>query len=129
MASILLVEDASDICKMVEVLLRSEGHTVICVNNGIRAVQRAEHEQPDLIIMDLCLPQLDGWEATRQIKEQAGTHYIPVVAFTAHVLPDEIKSALDAGCAAIITKPFDFSIFLETINYLLDGTKERSVGS
>lgn len=129
MASILLVEDASDIRHMVEVLLRSEGHMVSSVTNGIRAVQRAEQEQPNLIIMDLSLPHLDGWEATRQLKDRAGTHHIPVLAFTAHVLPEETKSALAAGCAAIITKPFDTSIFLDTIDCLLQGTQERSVGS
>lgn len=78
---------------------------------------------------DLSLPQLDGWEATRQLKERVDTHFIPVLAFTAHVLPDETNRALTAGCAAIITKPFDIGIFLDTIGWLLQGTEERSVGS
>jgi CheY-like chemotaxis protein len=129
MASILLVEDASDIRFMVELLLQSAGHTVVSVNDGIQAVQRAVHEPPDLIVMDLALPHLDGWEATGQLKERAGTRHIPVLAFTAHVLPDEIERALAVGCDAVITKPFDITTFLDTIERLLHASHERSVGN
>jgi two-component system, cell cycle response regulator DivK len=129
MASILLVEDAPDIRYMVEMLLQSVGHTVVSVSDGAHAVQRAQREPPDVIVMDLALPQLDGWEATRQLKERAGTRHIPVLAFTAHVLPDEIERALAVGCAAVITKPFDITTFLDTIDRLFHATHERSVGS
>ena len=129
MASLLLVENASDIRFMVELLLQSAGHTVVSVNDGIQAMQRAKQEPPDLIVMDLALPQLDGWEATRQLKERADTRHIPVLAFTAHVLPDEIERALAVGCAAVTTKPFDITTFLDTIDRLLQATHERSVSS
>jgi two-component system, cell cycle response regulator DivK len=129
MASILLVEDAPDIRYLVELLLQSVGHTVISVGEGVHAVQHAAHQPPDVIVMDLALPELDGWEATRQLKAQAGTCHIPVLAFTAHVLPDDLKRALAAGCAAVITKPFDITTFLDTIDRLLQATYERSVGS
>ena len=129
MASILLVEDASDIRYIVELLLQNVGYTVISVNDGVEAVQRAQQEPPDLIIMDLALPRLDGWEATRQLKERTDTHHIPVLAFTAHALPDEIEHALAVGCAAVITKPFDITTFLDTIDRLLHTSHERSVGS
>ena len=129
MASILLVEDASDIRYIVELLLQNVGYTVISVSDGVDAVQRAHDEPPDLIVMDLALPRLDGWEATRQLKERTDTHHIPVLAFTAHALPDEIEHALAVGCAAVITKPFDITTFLDTIERLLHTPDERSVGS
>jgi len=133
MASILLVEDALDISYLVRLLLQSAGHTVVTVNDGVSAVQRATQELPDLIIMDLALPQLDGWEATRQLKAQVSTRHIPVLAFTAHLLPDDIERALVVGCAAVLAKPFDINTFLDRINRLLDArnesTRERSVGS
>jgi CheY-like chemotaxis protein len=129
MASILLVEDASDIRYIVELLLQNVGHKVISVTDGIQAVQHAHDEPPDLIIMDLALPGLDGWEATRQLKQGTGTQHIPVLAFTAHALPDEIEHALAVGCAGVITKPFEINTFLDTIDRLLHASQERSVGS
>ena len=132
MASILLVEDALDISNLVILLLHDAGHAVVAVHDGVSAVQRATHELPDLIIMDLALPQLDGWEATRQLKAQASTRHIPVLAFTAHVLPDDIERALAVGCTAVIRKPFDITAFLNTIEHLLPTpnrpTRARSVG-
>jgi CheY-like chemotaxis protein len=132
MASILLVEDAPDIAHLVILLLHDAGHSVVSVSDGISAVQRAAQELPDLILMDLALPQLDGWEATRQLKAQVSTRHIPVLAFTAHVLQDEIERALAVGCAAVLPKPFDITTFLDTIAHLLhtpnQQTRERSVG-
>jgi CheY-like chemotaxis protein len=132
MASILLVEDALDICYLVVLLLHNAGHTVVTVNDGVSAVQRATQELPDLIIMDLALPQLDGWEATRRLKAQASTRHIPVLAFTAHLLPEDIEHALAVGCAAVLPKPFDITTFLDSIDDLLhtpnQPTCERSVG-
>jgi CheY-like chemotaxis protein len=126
MASILLVEDALDISYLVVLLLHSAGHTVVSVNDGVSAMQRATQELPDLIIMDLALPQLDGWEATRQLKAQVSTRHIPVLAFTAHVLSDDIEHALAVGCAAVIRKPFDITIFLDTIDDLLHTRNQRT---
>jgi len=132
MASILLVEDAQDISDLVGLLLQNAGHTVISVHDGVSAVQRATQELPDLIIMDLALPQLDGWEATRQLKAQACTRHIPVLAFTAHLLPEDIERALAVGCAKVMPKPFDMTSFLDSIDHLLhapkDQTHERAVG-
>ena len=126
MASILLVEDALDISYLVVLLLHDAGHKVISVSDGVSAVQRATQELPDLIIMDLALPQLDGWEATRQLKAQGSTCHIPVLAFTAHVLQDEIERALAVGCAAVLVKPFDITTFLETITDLLHTTNQQT---
>jgi len=132
MASILLAEDALDISYLVVLLLHDAGHRVASVSDGVSAVQRATQELPDLIIMDLALPLLDGWEATRQLKAQGNTRHIPVLAFTAHVLQDDIEHALAVGCAAVLPKPFDITTFLDTIAHLLhppnQQTCERSVG-
>ena len=125
MASILLVEDAQDISRLVGLLLENAGHTVVAVDDGVNAVRRAIEDLPDLIIMDLALPQLDGWEATRQLKAQASTRHIPVLGFTAHLLPDDIERALAAGCAIVIPKPFDMTSFLNSIDLLLDTPKHQ----
>jgi two-component system, cell cycle response regulator DivK len=133
MASILLVEDASDIRSIVELLLEQVGHTVVSVADGLSALRVAAREQPDLVVMDLALPGLNGWQATQQLKANAATRHIPVLAFTAHVLPDEIERAIAAGCAAVITKPFEIETFLEEIARLLHGADQpihaRAVGS
>jgi CheY-like chemotaxis protein len=126
MASILLVEDARDISYLVTLLLHDAGHTVVSVGDGLSAVQHATHALPELIIMDLALPDLDGWEATRQLKAQASTRHIPVLAFTAHLLPDDIERALAVGCVAVMPKPFDIATFLKTIDHLLHTRKHRA---
>jgi two-component system cell cycle response regulator DivK len=133
MASILLVEDSPDIRSMVELLMQAAGHTVVSVGDGLSAVQQAANDRPDLIVMDLALPQLDGWEATRQLKANPLTRAIPVLAFSAHVLPDDIDRALAAGCAAVIPKPFDIDTFLTQITAILAQSaqpgRQRAVGS
>lgn len=132
MASILLVEDAPEIREMVELLLHNAGHKVLSVSDGISALDWAARDQPNLIIMDLALPQLNGWDATRQLKANRATQHIPVLAFTAHVFPDELERALLAGCAAITTKPFDINEFLRQIDRLLQDPsqpiRQRTVG-
>jgi len=132
MATILLIEDAPDIRQVVELILHSADHTVLSAPDGARGVAMAEQHQPDLIVMDLVLPQLDGWEATRRLKQDDRTRDIPVLACTAHVLPEDIDQALAAGCDAVITKPFDLMAFLEQVDQLLrqrpPGQRERSVG-
>jgi len=132
MATILLIEDAPDIRQVVELILRSAGHTVLSAPDGASGVAMVEQHLPDLVVMDLALPQLDGWEATRRLKANPVTQPIPVLACTAHVLPDEIDQALAAGCGAVIPKPFDLTTFLDEVDRLLrqrpPGPRERSVG-
>jgi CheY-like chemotaxis protein len=125
MASILLIEDTRDTRTVVELILQEAGHSVISATDGASGVAVAAAEHPDLILMDLALPCVDGWEATRRLKSNPATRAIPVVAFTAHVLQEEADRAREAGCAAVIVKPFDITTLLNQIDVLID--RQRSV--
>jgi two-component system, cell cycle response regulator DivK len=125
MAHILLVEDTHDNRAIAEIILREAGHTVLSVADGVSGMEAAATAQPDLILMDLALPYVDGWEATRQIKANPSTRDIPVIAFTAHVLQEDAERARDAGCSALITKPFEIDNLLRQIDTLLN--QQRSV--
>src|SRR5262245_39408323 len=132
MAHILIIEDNCDTRKLVELILQAIGHTVESTSDSLNGLSIAAREQPDLILMDLALPGLDGWEATRRLKVTLATRHIPVVAFTAQVTHAAIARAVDAGCAAIITKPFEIATFLHQIDVLLGPPtwcgRQRSVG-
>ncbi|MFL5801335.1 MAG: response regulator [Roseiflexaceae bacterium] len=119
MAYILLVEDTQDNREIAEIILRDAGHTVLSVADGASGMVAAVTAQPDLILMDLALPKIDGWEATRRIKANPATRDIPVIAFTAHVLQEEAERAHAAGCAAVIAKPFEIDILLRQIDTLI----------
>ena len=119
MAHILIVEDAPDNRTIAELILQSAGHTVISIGDGASAVSIAASIRPDAILMDLSLPQLDGWEATRRLKANPATCDIPVIAFTAHILPSDLERALAAGCETVIAKPFEIDVFLAQIDALL----------
>ena len=119
MAQILLVEDAPDNRNIAELILLDAGHTVICVGDGVSAITTAADLQPDVILMDLSIPRIDGWEATRLLKMDPLTSEIPVIAFTAHALPNDIERAHAAGCAAVIAKPFEIDFFLGQVNAML----------
>src|SRR5687768_18580586 len=98
MAKILLVEDNEQNRDMLARRLQRKGHDVVTAGDGERAVALAESESPDVILMDLNLPVLDGWAATRRIKGGAGTGRIPVIALTAHAMSGDRQKALSAGC-------------------------------
>jgi CheY-like chemotaxis protein len=119
MAHIMVVEDARDNRTIAELILQSAGHTVTCVGDGASAVKAAASNHPDAILMDLSLPRLDGWEATRRLKANPATCDIPVIAFTAHTLPSDLERALAAGCATVIAKPFEIDFCLAQIDALL----------
>jgi two-component system, cell cycle response regulator DivK len=132
MAHILIVEDAPDNRTIAELILQNAGHTVVSVGDGASAVCVAVITQPDAILMDLSLPQLDGWEATRRLKANPATRDIPVIAFTAHILPSDLDRARAAGCATVIAKPFEIDVFLAQIDALLDQhsrVRSRRVGA
>jgi two-component system, cell cycle response regulator DivK len=119
MAHIMIVEDARDNRTIAELILQSAGHTVTSVGDGASAVKAAASSHPDAILMDLSLPRLDGWEATRRLKANPSTCDIPVIAFTAHTLPSDLERARAAGCATVIAKPFEIDFFLAQIDALL----------
>jgi two-component system cell cycle response regulator DivK len=125
MAYILVVEDAQDNREIAEIILRDAGHTVLSVGDGQSGLAAAADLRPDLILMDLALPCVDGWEATRRLKADPYTRDIPVIAFTAHVLQEDAERAWAAGCSAVIRKPFEIDALLCQINALLH--RQRAV--
>ena len=116
---ILYVEDNEDNIYVLENRLKRLGHTVLIARDGATGVQLATREVPDLILMDLSLPVLDGWEATRQIKAASATRHIPVIAITANAMAGDREKALAAGCDEFDTKPVVLPRLLEKIRGVL----------
>ena len=119
MARILLVEDNEMNRDMLSRRLIRKGYEVILAENGLEGLEAARIHSPDLILMDMSLPVMDGWETTRRLKDARATARIPVVALTAHALSDDREKAARAGCDAYETKPVEFPQLLETIERLL----------
>jgi CheY-like chemotaxis protein len=116
---ILYVEDNDDNVYMLRGRLTRAGFTVVVAGDGAEGVTMAASEAPDLVLMDLSLPVLDGWEATRRLKAAAETSSIPVIALSAHAMEGERARALAAGCDDFDTKPVDFARLLDKIRALL----------
>ena len=115
---ILYVEDNDDNVYMLKNRLSRAGFTVIVATNGTQGVAMANSEQPDLILMDLTLPDIDGEEATRRIKADLATKRIPVIALTANAMAGDREKAIAAGCDDFDTKPVDMPRLLEKIEAL-----------
>ncbi len=119
MPKILVVEDNEMNRDMLSRRLQRRGYDILIAVDGQQGVAMAESDAPDLILMDMSLPVLDGWEATRQLKANAATLGIPVIALTAHALSGEREKALEAGCDDFDTKPIELPRLLEKIETLL----------
>ncbi len=119
MAKILLVEDNEMNRDMLERRLLRKGFQVILAANGEEGIARAAEDSPDLILMDLSLPGIDGWEATRQIKADDETAVIPIIALTAHAMTGDREKALAAGCDDYDSKPVELERLLGKIQRLL----------
>ena len=119
MTKILLVEDNEMNRDMLGRRLQRRGFEVVYAEDGEQALTQASAEQPDLILMDLSLPVMDGWEATRRLKADGEHGDVPIVALTAHAMAQDEQKALDAGCDAFETKPVDFSSLLQTVEDLV----------
>lgn len=122
MPRILLVEDNEMNRDMLSRRLAKKGFEIIIAEDGERGVAMAASETPDLILMDMSLPVIDGWEATRRIKEGGATGSIPIIALTAHAMETDREKALQAGCDDYDTKPVELPRLLEKINRLLGPT-------
>jgi len=119
MARILLVEDNEMNLDMLSRRLLRAGYELVTATDGAQAVLKAQTEAPDVILMDLGLPVLDGWEATRLLKADPDTQTIPIIALTAHVMSGTRESALQAGCNDFDTKPIDLVRLLAKIEVAL----------
>jgi len=120
-AKILLVEDNEMNRDMLSRRLGRKGHEVLIAIDGAQGVSMASEEQPDIVLMDMSLPVLDGWEATRRLKAEPATRAIPVIALTAHAMASDREQALEAGCDDYDTKPIELSRLLDKITRLLEG--------
>lgn len=118
----LVVEDFEDSRFMMRQLLELAGYRVVEATDGEEAIKLAVAEQPELILMDLSLPKLDGLAATRRIRQQDGLGQVPIVAVSAHDSPGSRSEALAAGCDEYVTKPIDFDQLSTLLNRLLPGT-------
>jgi CheY-like chemotaxis protein len=119
MTTVLLVEDNEMNRDMLSRRLQRAGYAVLCAPDGFAGIALAESEQPDIVLMDIGLPGIDGWETTRRLKAQEGTASIPVVALTAHALSSDREKSLEIGCADFDTKPVDLPRLLSKIERTL----------
>ncbi len=119
LVKVLLVEDNEMNRDMLSRRLTRKGFAVVVAKDGLEGVAMAGSQSPDIILMDMSLPEIDGWEATRRIKANSDTASIPVVALTAHAMASDREKALDAGCDDFDTKPVELSRLLEKMENLL----------
>ena len=120
MKKILIVEDNEMNRDMLQRRLERSGYAVVCAIDGPDGIEKAEIEQPHLILMDVALGEMDGWEATTLIKARAETKDIPVIALTAHALASDRQKGAEVGCADFDTKPVDLPRLLQKINSCLE---------
>jgi CheY-like chemotaxis protein len=119
MAKILLVEDNEMNRDMLSRRLQRRGHEVLIAVDGVEGVSLTNSQNPDIVLMDMSLPVMDGWEATRKLKANPQTQTIPVIALTAHAMSGDREKALAAGCDDYDTKPIELARLLEKIDTLL----------
>ena len=116
---ILYVEDNEDNADILNRRLGRLGFQLVVATDGVQAIEMAAEESPDLILMDLSLPIMDGWEATRRIKAAPATKHIPVIALTSHAMVGEREKALAAGCDDFDTKPVELARLVGKIRALV----------
>ena len=128
---ILIVEDNMDNYELVRLVLERAGYDVFLAVNGRDGVDAARAQKPDLILMDLGLPEMDGWNATKKLKASEETKSIPLYALTAHTLPQERKRAVLAGCDGYVAKPIHMKDFLDVVEeaLLVERIKKGNPGS
>jgi two-component system cell cycle response regulator DivK len=125
MHRILYVEDNDDNVYMLKSRLERKGFSVIVARDGAEGIAMAVDQKPALILMDLSLPVIDGWEATRQLKARPDTRHIPIIVITAHAMEGDRESALATGCDDFDTKPVQFPRLLGKIQSLLPAEADR----
>ena len=126
MSTILIVEDNDKNMKLVREILQHQGHATIEATSGAQGVRLAVEQRPDLILMDVQLPDIDGMEVLRQIRDQRALDATPVLAVSASVMPNERQKVLSAGFEAFIMKPIDLKQFRETVQHFLIEGRKRS---
>ena len=125
-AIILMIEDNALNRKLVETILRPCGYCLLIAVDGQEGIEIATREQPDLILMDMGMPKVSGYEATKTLKSQPETAHITIVALTSHAMEDERERALRAGCDGYITKPIDTRAFPGQVRQYLDSRGNKA---
>ena len=125
MPRVLLIEDNEANRDMLSRRLARRGYQISIATDGRQGIAAAQAEQPDLILMDMNLPEIDGWEATRFLKSQPTTRHIPVIALTAHAMVSDRQRALEVGCDDYDTKPVELSRLLSKIAALIERENQR----
>ena len=123
---VLVVEDYQDAREMYAAYLQFSGYRVAEATNGVEAIEQAQQLMPDIILMDLALPKMDGWEATRRLKSDDRTRNIPIVALTGHALAGHAEGARQAGCDSFVTKPCLPDALVAEIKRMLDAPNSAS---
>ena len=129
MPRILIVEDNEWSRDMLTRRLSRRGYQVVCACDGRRGIAMAYEQSPDLIVMDMSLPEIDGWEAVRRLKADPATRAIPIVALTAHAMASDRQRAMDAGCDEYFTKPVDFGSLLRSMEAFLERSRLARTGT
>jgi CheY-like chemotaxis protein len=125
---VLVVEDYQDAREMYAAYLQFSGYRVAEATNGIEAIEQANELMPDIILMDLALPKMDGWEATRRLKLSDRTRHIPIVALTGHALAGHAEGARQAGCDSFVTKPCLPDALVAEIKRMLSARESTGAG-
>ena len=125
---VLIVDDVQDNRTIYVLFLKFSGFRVAEAENGEEALEKATSLLPDVIVMDLSLPVMDGWEATRRLRRDPRTRKIPVIVLTGHALPEHAQAAPDAGCDVVITKPCLPDQLMDAIRRILEAPKSRAKG-
>jgi two-component system, cell cycle response regulator DivK len=129
MPKVLLVEDDEMNRDMLSRRLQRKGFDVVIACDGLQSLDMAQGNSPDLILMDMSLPELSGWEAASRIKSNSALCSIPIIALTAHAMESDRQRALDAGCDDYDTKPIDLARLLDKMTKLLAARSSAGVGS
>jgi DNA-binding response OmpR family regulator len=123
--TILIADDDPTIIKLLQVNLEMEGYDVVTAFDGQDAVEKAADQRPDLIILDIMMPRMDGWAAQEALAASADLAATPVIFLSARAQQADLRRGYEAGVAEYVTKPFDPTALLDTIAAILDGTYER----
>jgi DNA-binding response OmpR family regulator len=116
---ILIVDDEPDVASLLNLMLKSKGYETITAGDGQEALEKARREKPDLIVLDIMLPRLDGYKVARMLKFDEKFSHIPIIMVTAKIQEKDKKTGLEMGADAYVTKPFDTAMLLEKINEVL----------
>lgn len=123
-ATVLVVDDTVDNRIIMQRMLKAQGYTVLSASDGEEALIQAERSRPDLVLMDLAMPRMDGWQATRQLRARPHLAHIPVIAITGHVTGEDLDRAFEAGCVDYLPKPFTYDALIRMVRFHLSLTKE-----